>query len=80
MAVNTQQLMKEHDALRIEHMKLTTKLEASEAENVELVEALEDMLSGWRYIRDTHGSLYGVGWERAENKAVKALAIHKEAR
>ena len=41
----------------------------------ELLEALQDMLSGWEYIRHTHGDLYGVGWDRSENKAV--LAINK---
>ena len=42
--------------------------------NQELVEALKDMLSGWKYIRETHGDLYGVGWDRAERKAQAALA------
>jgi hypothetical protein len=41
---------------------------------VEMLEAaLRDMLSGWRYIRETHGDLYGVGWDRAEGKASAAL-------
>lgn len=40
----------------------------------DLYEALKDMLSGWRYIRETHGDLYGVGWERSETLAIKALA------
>lgn len=39
-----------------------------------LREALTDMLSGWRYIRQNHGDLYGVGWDRAEDKARAALA------
>ena len=39
----------------------------------ELLDALRDMLSGWRYIRETHGDLYGVGWDRAEAKAVSAI-------
>ncbi len=38
-----------------------------------LVEALKDALSGWRYIRATHGDLYGVGWDRVEQKACAAL-------
>lgn len=38
-----------------------------------LEEALQDMLSGWRYIRATHGDLYGVGWDRAQSKAEAAL-------
>ena len=40
----------------------------------DLAEALIDMLSGWRYIRETHGDLYGVGWDRAEDNARAALA------
>lgn len=40
----------------------------------ELLEALQDMLSGWQYIRQTHGDLYGVGWDRAEQKAKDALS------
>ena len=39
----------------------------------ELVEALEDMLAGWRYIRQTHGDLYGVGWDRCEDTARAVL-------
>ena len=39
-----------------------------------LYEALEDMLSGWKYIRKYHGDLYGVGWDRAQDKAEAALA------
>ena len=38
-----------------------------------LKEALRDMLSGWRYIREVHGDLPGVGWDRAQNKAEEAL-------
>jgi len=38
-----------------------------------LKDALEDMLSGWRYIREQHGDLYGVGWDRCEDAARAAL-------
>lgn len=37
--------------------------------------ALEDLLSGWRYIRESYGDLYGVGWNRAQRKAEQALGI-----
>lgn len=40
----------------------------------DLLDALRDMLSGWKYIRDVHGDLYGVGWDRAQGKAEAALA------
>ena len=39
----------------------------------DLLEALEDMLSGWKYIRESHGDLYGVGWDRAQDKATAAI-------
>jgi len=39
-----------------------------------LVEATRDALSGWRYIREHHGDLYGVGWDRVENVLIAALA------
>jgi len=48
---------------------------ALQAERVrDLEEALRDMLSGWRYIREAHGDLYGVGWDRAQEKAEQALS------
>jgi hypothetical protein len=40
----------------------------------ELEEALRDMHAGWRYIRRNHGDLYGVGWDRCEEKASAALS------
>lgn len=40
----------------------------------ELLDALQDMLSGWKYIREQHGDLYGVGWDRAQNKAIEAIS------
>lgn len=44
-------------------------------ENANLKEALSDMLSGWKYIREVHGDLYGVGWDRAQGKAEKLLSL-----
>lgn len=35
--------------------------------------ALRDMLAGWRYIREVHGDLYGVAWDRCECAAIDAL-------
>lgn len=48
--------------------------EYSEPVNEELLEALQDMLSGWKYIREQHGDLYGVGWDRAQDKAQAAIS------
>lgn len=39
----------------------------------ELLAALQDMLSGWKYIRESHGDLYGVGWDRAQDNAEDAI-------
>ena len=39
----------------------------------QLEDALMDARSGMRYIRETHGNLYGVGFDRVEEKATKAL-------
>lgn len=48
---------------------------AQEAASPTLLEALEDMLSGWRYIREQHGDLYGVGWDRCEQAARAAITL-----
>ena len=42
----------------------------------DLLEALKDILSGWRYIRQdpAHLSIYGVGWDRAQEAAEAAIA------
>ena len=42
-------------------------------QNKDMLEALKDMRNGWRYIRETYGDLYGVGWDRAEDKANAAI-------
>lgn len=40
----------------------------------DLLEALQDMLSGWKHIRAMHGDLYGIGWDRAQDKAQAAIS------
>ena len=46
------------------------------AKVAELTEALKDMLSGWRYIRQDpkHREIYGVGWDRAQSAVERALS------
>lgn len=39
-----------------------------------LCEAATDALAGWRYIRQHHGDLYGVEWDRVETALTAALA------
>lgn len=59
--------------------RVLMKWEDRQTEDVgELVEALRDMLGGWRYIRMVHGDLYGVGWDRAQQKAEQAIAKFKD--
>jgi len=38
-----------------------------------LEDALLDAVSGLRYVRQNHGNLYGVGFDRVEEKSDKAL-------
>lgn len=52
----------------------TTAEAASAARVAELRNAALDALAGWRYIRQHHGDLYGVGWDRVENALTAALA------
>ena len=42
-------------------------------------EALKDMNCGWKYIRESHGDLYGVGWDRAQEKADDAIKALRQA-
>ena len=39
----------------------------------QVLEALEDMYCGWKYIREFHGDLYGVGWDRVQEKVEKTI-------
>lgn len=56
----------------------TTAEAASAARVAELRNAALDALAGWRYIRQHHGDLYGVGWDRVENALTAALAKHRQ--
>jgi hypothetical protein len=47
-------------------------------ERDELREATTDALAGWRYIREHHGDLYGVGWDRVEQSLSAALGTSNE--
>jgi hypothetical protein len=56
---------------------LERELTATKAEVEALREALTDMHAGWQYIRSFHGDLYGVGWDRCDEKARAALIKDK---
>jgi len=43
-------------------------------EHNDLLAAAKDALYGWQYIRQNHGDLYGVGWDRVEEGLAKAIA------
>ena len=60
-----------------ESIKADSRIAELEAEVKTLREALIDMRSGWKYIREYHGDLYGVGWDRAQDKADAALAARE---
>lgn len=49
------------------------QLTAALAREAGLRGAANDALAGWRYIRQEHGDLYGVGWDRVEGKLGDAL-------
>ena len=50
-------------------------IDHEQAEVARLRAALDDMYAGWRYIRQHHGDLYGVGWDRCETDARIALGL-----
>ena len=41
---------------------------------LKLEAALIDAMQGMRYIRESHGNLYGVGFDRVEENGVEALS------
>lgn len=59
--------------VKADEKKSREKNEKLRAEIERMREAMTDMLSGWRYIRETYGDLAGVGWDRVEQKARNAL-------
>ena len=71
MAREVEAGVKARAAARVSQGELRTRERA-------LTEALLDMHSGWKYIRRAHGDLYGVGWDRAQEKAEAALALPGE--
>ena len=56
-------------------LELSQVTQATTAKELAMRAALADMLAGWRYIRQSHGDLYGVGWDRAQEKAEVALGL-----
>ena len=64
---------KKRKSKRVQWMKeidVGTKLYTHPANELtdEVKDALTDALSGWKYIRESHGDLYGVGWDRVQDK------------
>lgn len=71
--------------VEIEMSELTSQVARLEREREQLVhimrtlmESHSDMLSGWRYIREEHGDLHGVGWDRCEQSAVVSITLAKQ--
>ena len=44
----------------------------------EILNALKDALNGWKYIREVHGDLYGVGWDRVQDRLEAILRKAQE--
>jgi hypothetical protein len=69
-----------HMAYRIRggHLAVASEMiDSLRAEVEALRAALTDMYAGWKYIRSFHGDLYGVGWDRCDEKARAALTKEK---
>lgn len=58
-----------HDKISIKY--ITTLLKEREA----LLDAVKDSLSGYKYIEQTHGKLYGLGSERVIEKCEQAIQL-----
>lgn len=69
-----EQLREVAAALKQDQRNYLHEVMQGQARIAELTAALEDILSGWKYIRSSYGDLYGVGWDRAQDKAEAALA------
>lgn len=50
------------------------------AEREVLLDAVKDSLSGYKYIEEVHGKLYGIGFERAIEKCEKAIQLCEESK
>ena len=67
-------LRSELATLRAQNYETQSLLAGAEAQCDALRDALTDMYGGWKYIRSFHGDLYGVGWDRCDEKARAAIA------
>ena len=69
-------------SLTAEIATLTAERDTLAAKCEQLQDALKDLLSGWRYIRQDpkHIDIYGVGWDRAQHGAEAAIAAQQEGR
>ena len=74
-AVETKGMTMETETIDRLFLELSQVTQATTAKELAMRAALADMLAGWRYIRQSHGDLYGVGWDRAQEKAEKALGL-----
>lgn len=72
-------LIKKTDAAVSDRLVMLERIEQLERVLAQARAALEDMNNGWKYIRCSHGDLYGVGWDRAQDKADASIAAIDEA-
>ena len=59
---------------------IKAKIATKDAALGEAEDAITDARAGWRYTREHHGDLYGVGWDRVETKLTAALSTIQAAR
>lgn len=70
----------DHDWTPPAVIALRAEIERLRAELAEALEAVRDCASALRYIAETYGKLYGVGWDRALAKADAAMAELEESK
>lgn len=59
---------------------LLSQLEEMREREKRSSEVVSDALAGWRYIREHHGDLYGVAWDRVEGRLAALLSQTDEVK
>ncbi len=60
------------------YLELSQLVTAKTSRELQLEQALADATSGLRYIEQSHGRLYGVGWDRVYKTADRLLGPRSE--
>ena len=70
--------MPELETINNLYLELSQFATAKTARELQLEQALADATSGLRYIEQSHGRLYGVGWDRVYETADRLLSPRSE--